>query len=100
MVSSAGRKTVSNRKKHSLTGLFRRFVLGALMALIGSWLMAGVRLNLVRDLLSLNRHETVCFIIEFLSLTLALFGLLTLLSVFPELKDRIYRLEALGEREW
>ncbi|MBU2547883.1 MAG: hypothetical protein KKB20_05705 [Proteobacteria bacterium] len=87
-------------KKHTLGGLFRRFVVGGLTAMIGSWFIAIFRMHVVRDFLDLGGSVNMNFVLEFVSLTLALFGFFTAVSVWSELRDRLRRVDSLGERDW
>jgi len=91
---------MAKKKKYSLPSLYRRLVLGITLSLVGSWLIAALRLNLVRDLLASSPFDTVCFIVEIFLFTLTLFGLLTLLAVLPEFKARLKRIDHLGEKDW
>ena len=56
------------------------------MAVAGSWTLALIRLNVVRELLALHQSETIRFFLDLAALTIALFGILTALSVIPEFK--------------
>ncbi|MEW6265579.1 MAG: hypothetical protein AB1641_21105 [Thermodesulfobacteriota bacterium] len=99
-MSDGPRRVPAKRRRHSLGVLYRRLVLGGFLAVFGSWLLAALRLNLVREVLALNRYETACFILDFAGFGLAVFGLLTVVSILREFKARLDRIEALGERDW
>ena len=70
------------------------------LSLLGAWLIASIRLNMVRAFFSLNRYEGACFFLEMIFFALTLFGLFTAVSALPELRARINRIDALGERDW
>lgn len=80
--------------------MYRRLITGGVMAVAGSWTLALIRLNVVRELLALHQSETIRFFLDLAALTIALFGILTALSVIPEFKERLSRIEALGESDW
>jgi hypothetical protein len=69
-------------------------VIGACLALAGS------RLAVIRVHLGLEAGQEGALMLDYGLLTLVLFGLLGLLSVLPELRTRLKRLEQLGEEEW
>ncbi|MFH1091464.1 MAG: hypothetical protein V1742_07830 [Pseudomonadota bacterium] len=96
-----GRTTrITRRKKPSLKAMLRRLVVGWSLALLGSWTLAGLRLNVVRELLSLSGYETVYLVTDFAALVIILFGFLTGFSVLSEFRARLDRIEDLGERDW
>ncbi|MFH1134877.1 MAG: hypothetical protein V1816_02195 [Pseudomonadota bacterium] len=70
------------------------------MTFLGSWIIAGLKLTLVQDFLELSSRPSLNFILELSAMTMALFGLLTILAVLPELRSRIARIESLGEKNW
>jgi hypothetical protein len=80
--------------------MYRRLIMGGALAVIGSWTLALSRLNLVRDILALSQSETASFFLDLAALTVTLFGILTAISVIPEFKERLSRIEALGENDW
>lgn len=80
--------------------MFKRFVMGVIMAMAGAWLITALHLNMVRHFLSLDQYETVSFFLDFLFSALALFGLFTILFILPRIRARLDRVEALGERDW
>ncbi|MDY6851105.1 MAG: hypothetical protein SV487_03380, partial [Thermodesulfobacteriota bacterium] len=73
---------------------------GAGLSLLGAWLIAIIRLNMVRAFFSLDLREGVCFFLEMIFFALTLFGLFTAISALPELRARINRIDDLGERDW
>jgi hypothetical protein len=80
--------------------MFRRLLIGCVLAVTGAWLLAAVRLTMIRDYFSLIDHETISFVLDLVSLTTSFFGLLTIISVIPGLHSRLKRLESLGEHDW
>ncbi len=66
----------------------------------GSWLIAAFRLAMVQQYFALDEDITLTFYLELFFLAMAIFGLLTAVSVVSELKARIKRLDALGEKDW
>jgi len=91
---------MAKKKKYSLPSLFRRLVLGIALSLVGSWLIAALRLNIVRDFLASSPFEPACFLFEIFLFAMTFFGLLTLLAVLPEFKARLKRIDHLGEKDW
>lgn len=87
-------------KKYSLKTLFRCFLSGVGLALLGSWLLSAFRLSLVLEALSLGEKKEVLLFLDFIFMSLAFFGLFMALAVLFELKARINRIDALGEEQW
>ena len=86
-------------KKYHLKTLFRRFVFGGFLTFLGSWLLAAFKLTVVQRFLDLPNSPSLSFILDLSALTLAIFGLLTVLIVLPELRTRIDRVDSLGEKK-
>jgi hypothetical protein len=83
-----------------LKRLFSRLQFGALVSLIGSWVLAASRLTWVQDRLGLADYEIAGFTLDFIALTAIFFGLLVVLFVLPGFRARLDRLESLGEHDW
>ena len=66
----------------------------------GSWLVAASRLRLVHSLIVKTGQPDLPVWLDFIGLAAAFFGLITALSVRTEIKKRLDRLDALGERDW
>ena len=73
---------------------------GGFLTFLGSWMLAALKLTLVQRFFNLPSQPSLSFILDLSALTLALFGLLTVLVVLPELRARIDRVDALGEKNW
>jgi len=91
---------ISRRRRHSLARMFRRLMIGCFLAVAGSWLMAGLRMNSLQALFFQNLPGPFSFILEFFAFAMAIFGVLTVLSVYSEFKARLNRLKDLGEQDW
>jgi hypothetical protein len=95
-----GARIIASKKKTSLKRLFSRLQFGALVSLIGSWVLAASRLTWVQDRLGLADYEIAGFTLDFIALTAIFFGLLVVLFVLPGFRARLDRLESLGEHDW
>ncbi|MBF0529298.1 MAG: hypothetical protein HQK55_08510 [Deltaproteobacteria bacterium] len=92
--------TITRKHKIGLLSLYRLLILNAALAISGAWSLAGLRLNVIRDMWPVSQFETAYLVLDFVALLLAVFGLLTWLAIIPEFKKRLKRIEALGEKEW
>ncbi|MBW2093115.1 MAG: hypothetical protein JRI34_13455 [Deltaproteobacteria bacterium] len=87
-------------KKYSLKILFRRFLFGFCLALIGSWLFSAFKFNYVLEAFSLKGNSEVLLLLDYIFVIIAVFGLLVSLAVLPDLLARINRVDVLGEGRW
>ncbi|MBW2053231.1 MAG: hypothetical protein JRG97_12255 [Deltaproteobacteria bacterium] len=87
-------------KKYSLKKLFRRFIVGISLALLGSWLLSAFKFNYVLEAFSLGESKEVLLLLDYIFLIIALLGLFISLAVLPELMARINRVDILGEKRW
>ena len=86
--------------RSSLKAIFNRFVFGVILAVIGSWVLVGLRFDPVLEFLLLKGELQTLKILDYLSLGIAGSGLLISLLTLPQLVSRIGRVSSLGEQKW
>lgn len=86
--------------RYSLKVLYRIFLTGFVLTVLGSWIAAAVRFETVTAFLHLDGNPELIYDITLVGVAIAGLGLLAALFSLPQLGARIARIARLDEHKW